>query len=433
MKHFFVSARYKMGIPSGLEAGVAGGLILPSGLPVHTLTRRNFVKQYPHLSRRLLDPQLYLADIDCGACRPCCANLVSYGWFGGDGLVAYDSAKMTQGEWKTRARRDVLKAWVGNVPKSAEGIEDAVRVAITTQIAVGCESIILPSPMTSDPASDYGDALAWLDAGMDIAGVAGGGRPCFASVVLSEACLRGTSPWSNRLLDLVLDQVTAREPGGAYVVIEQTSDSGYFMRHRNTVGALLRLCHELKRGGVERVLVAFAGTAGLLALCAGADAWATEWYRSERRLYRPDFEEKDGRAYPAFYSHALCGEVHLKADMDKIVEAGDLSRISDVTSASKGLLRALAAGRKVSSVPEWAHSPGNITTAREHFLSVAARETRAVSALGPADRREYGRQWLESASRLADDLTRLTPFEDRTAVEHQDSWRLAFDEFLRSR
>src|SRR5258706_8332624 len=95
----------------------------------------------------------------------------------------------------------------------------------------------------------------------------------------------------NTLIDIILDQVTARAPDGAYVVLEQANEITYNCTSANTIGALLRLVRGLKDGGLRRVIVSYAGTAGLLTLIAGADAWATGWYRSERRLRLTDIEQ----------------------------------------------------------------------------------------------------------------------------------------------
>jgi len=95
------------------------------------------------------------------------------------------------------------------------------------------------------------------------------------------------------------------------VVLEQANETTYYCTAENTVGALMRLAYGLKAGGLSRVILCYAGVAGLLTLLMGADGWATGWYRGERRLKLADIERSEGRAMPAYYSHAAATEFHL--------------------------------------------------------------------------------------------------------------------------
>jgi hypothetical protein len=431
-KEFFASAKFRMGIPGGLT-GVAGGLIIPSGLPKHTLQRRNLVSAYPHLRRRLLDPQLYLATLAAGSCRKACANLASYGWFPGKPLPKYESSKETQAEWKRRAMARITSSWLGAVPTDAAEVGQAIRVGVETQTQLGCEAVILPSPLTTDPATDYATELMWLDVGLDIARRIALGQSRIATVAISDTCLRGVEPAKNGLLDVIVDQVTARRPEGAYIVIEQANEYGYYCTHPNTVGSLLRLVHGLKIGGATRVIVGFAGMTGLLALAVGADAWSTGWYRGERRLRLSDFEQDQGRAVPAYYSQPLAGEFHVESDLDRATAAGFLPRLADVTPASRGLIAALTRGAKVKVVPEWLYSSSNVSASIEHFINVAARETAVLADLDDQGCVDYAQRWLEAADRLASDLYRIGSFNSRTSLNHQHGWNQALQEFLKTR
>src|SRR6267154_412174 len=310
---FFASARFRMDVPSGISS-IDGAVIFPAGIPQPTLARRKWsklTKASPHLARRLLDPQLYLAGLNGATCRKACVSLGSYGWFGDTGIEGYDSGKVTQAQWRRKAHSKIHSGWQGEAPKGAKAMQTAISACIATQVTMGCEALILPSPLTTDPASDYSTELGWLEDGLAIAAKLGDGRLRLASIALSDTCLRGGDPWLNPLLDLILDQVTARHTEGAYLVLEQANEHGYYCSHPNTIGALLRLTHGLKAAGMQRVFVAFAGVAGLLAGCAGADDWSTGWYRGERRLRLADFEGPTGRANPTYYSHRLASEFHL--------------------------------------------------------------------------------------------------------------------------
>lgn len=361
-KEFYAPARFRMDIPAGL-IGVDGGLIFPAGIPVHTLQRRDLSKKYPHLQRRLLDPQLYLAGLTAATSRRACVNLASYGWFLTSGLTPYESAKQAQAEWSRNAKAKIANAWKGTTPSTDVELATSILNCVQVQSVIGCECIILPSPLTTDQATDYAVEIGWLDQGLKIASQNASNLKRLATIALSDTCLRGFDPWSNQLLDVIIDQVTARMPDGAYIVIEQANEQGYYCAHSNTVGSLLRLVYGLKQGGLAHVVVALSGMTGLLALAAGADAWSAGWYRGERRLRLTDLEDQEGRAVPSYYAHPLASEIHLQNDLDRLNRAGLLAGIADETPASRGLLRALRAGRSVNSVPEWLHRQSNVAAA----------------------------------------------------------------------
>jgi hypothetical protein len=432
MKEFFVSARYQMKLPDGIS-GIAGGVIMPSGIALPTLERRDLVKKYPHLARRLLDPQLYLIGLNPATARKACANLASYPWFPIKEDVPYDSTKLTQAEWRKQVKATIHTAWSGVLPTDDVARRDAIRLCLETQKKVGVEALILPAPLTWDINSPFDVELEWMERGLALAKQVAPDFPVYASIALSDTTVRGPDPWSNPLLDSVLDQVSARGVGGVYLVLEQANEDGYYCTHPNTIGALLRLCSGLKRGGVERVLVAFAGTAGLISLAAGADAWTSGWYRGERRLKLADFEDQEGRANPAYYSHPMGGEFHLEKDLDNAVRKNFLKRVWDQTDASEGLLAALAGGKPTSSVPEWQHRQGNVSASIEHFLLAAVRETQALGALSQAQGEASTKLWLEGASKIVADLYSIGSFNARTAVNHQSGWQKALESYEKNK
>jgi len=425
---FFACARFQMAIP-GKVAGIDGGIIFPSGIPAHTLRKRNLEVQYPHLRRRLLDPQLYLATLNPGVSRKSCANLASYNWFLAKELEKYDSGKQSQADWRRKVAATIHRTWRGSPPSNKDEIDSSIRQVIVAQKELACEAIILPSPLSTDPNDDYSAETRWLDTGMNLAAELASDLPHLASIAISDTCLRWTNPWTNRFIDLVLDQVTARRPSGAYLVIELANERGYYCSHPNTVGALLRLVYGLREGGLGRVVVSFAGIAGLLALAVGADTWASGWYRGERRLKLVDLEDQIGMAVPTYYSHRLASELHLETDLDRVSVAGLLDRLADETPASSGLLRALRAGRSANTVPDWRYRRSNVNAAREHFLRVGIRETAKLNRLDQNGRIEYGVDWLKNAEALASDLYKVGSFNVRTELDHQSNWLAAYEKF----
>jgi hypothetical protein len=342
---------------------------------------------------------------------------------------------MDQNEWKRLLQAEIPRLWRGVYPTGTD-LEDSLRLAVTFQERLGVEAIILPSPLTTDPGSDYNLEADWLRRGVQVARAIAPALPAFATVAISDRAVRGEGPWTHELLGIVLDQVTAQEVEGVYLVLEQANEDGYYVTHPNTLGALLRLSYGFASTG-RRVISNFAGTAGLVLLAAGAEGWSSGWYRSERRLRVQDFERDEDEVklvVPAFYSHPLAGEVHMKADFDRIAQAGYLARLADSTPASRGLLEALGNGGSVGAVPEWVHSPSNRRAAIEHFLYAVARETMALGALSSDSAREAAvHEWLRAAVVLAHELYKLGGFNKRTAVNHQEGWLAAYESYLRHR
>ncbi len=369
----------------------------------------------------LLDPQLYLAGLSAHTCGQKCANLVGYPWFDRHDVAPYDSGKITQNEYRDQVRGKIDELWKG-LPNRDEDIATAVDEAIHYQLSVGCSEIVLPSPLTIDPGSDYSTEVHWLDLGLKRARALAPDLRALATVAVSDICTFSADPDSNRLLETILDHVTAREPQGVYIVIEQRIDPGYYISSLHTLRTLLRLVGEMQGAGVERIVVSWVGLAGYLSLAAGAHGWASGWYRSERRLKLDDFrDDSGGRAAPAFYSHRLCGEVHTD-DLDRIRDADLLSLIEEDTPWANDLFRALRAGKKAKTVEQWTNH-----AARSHFNSVVIRETDSLLRLPLPSRVEYVKNWLRTAADIADKISKADIQHDRTTVDHQATWRKAFD------
>lgn len=146
-----------------------------------------------------------------------------------------------------------------------------------------------------------------------------------------------------------------------------------------------------------------------------------------------DFEIVEGRVVPAYYSHPLGGEFHMESDLDRAVARGFLPRLEDDTSASNGLLRALRAGRRVATVPEWRYGLGNKTASIDHFLIACSRETARLAALDNADLQGEVSGSLQGAYALSADLQTVGPFNPRTATSHQHGWLQAFQRFAAER
>lgn len=430
MKKFYAHISWNWTFPE--EAIASGAIIFPSGIAQHTLERRQF-KKYPVTQNRLLDPQLYLAGLSPTISQKECTNLISYDWFPRKQKVPkYDSKIQKQQDWKRINQADIHRKW-GGLPSKGYAEKDRgliSNLSLNFQKKINCEKFILPSPLTTDIATDYSDELQWLDAGLEISQAIDSDTPPIATIAISDHCLRSINPWENPLLELILDQVSARNPSGVYIVIEQANENGYYCTHPNTIGSLLRLVQGFKAAKMETVIVPFAGMAGFLALLAGADIWSSGWYRSHRRLKLSDYENATGRAYPAYYSHNFASEFHLKNDLNTAIKAKLLPRIKDLTPASKILFEVIEKGLPIELATEWKYSQSNVAASIEHFLFAAIRETEKISPLSQDELHEYGKTWLEEAEELAIEIAKLEGLNERTQTRHQITWNQAFNEYL---
>ncbi|MBF8298581.1 MAG: hypothetical protein HW395_1238, partial [candidate division NC10 bacterium] len=147
MKELFVTAQYQMSL-SPTITGIAGGVIIPANVSYHSVSHRSLERKYPHLRRRLLDPQMYLAELNAASCRKACANLASYGWFPLTRQFPFDSSAQTQSEWRRQVAESIETAWTARVPTVANEIDDCIRNCLTVQKQLGVEALILPAPLT---------------------------------------------------------------------------------------------------------------------------------------------------------------------------------------------------------------------------------------------------------------------------------------------
>lgn len=428
-KEFFWPGTVHIKLPGNIS-GVSGGIIYPIGVAFHTLMRRNLDRQYPYLRRRLLDPQLYLIKLDPYSCRKKCAYLATYPWFPRKPFTPFNSGEYNQREWQRKLTEEVHKLWIGQLPKRIKDIEQTIATCLKVQADLNCESFILPSPLTVDQTTDYSTELQWLDAGVKVSKQINDNMPILATIAISDSALRLIEPWENEMIDLIIDQVSSREPDGAYIVLEQSNEQGYYCTHHNTVGCLLRLVYGLKTAGLKRIVVAYTGTVGFLSLLAGADIWSSGWYKSERKLKLADIEDSDGRAFPAYYSHNFAGEFNVENNLDHAYKKGLLPAIQELTSASVPLLTALKSGEKASKVAEWEYRPANVTAAKEHFISAAVNHTAEIANMSKGELFTYGLNWLENAKNLAETVSKFNNRHPRTEVNHQSSWYKAFKNFV---
>lgn len=417
--------------------GAEGGVILGIAMPMHQLMRRKIDHRYPLLQKRFFDPQLYLSGLEAHSSKKHCVTLSSYPWFGVDGSDEYDSSQMTQKEWKDDAKESIAERWTGVVPDQPDIIDHAVQQAVRLGVHLDCEGIIIPSPLTQDPNTDYAAETLWLESGIKHGRALGDGRPVYATVAIQDLCLLFIDPSSSALLEIIADTIVSRGYDGAYLVVEQSSeaqDTKHCERTR-TLESVLHLVHVLSEYAGLSVFVNFMGAFGLACVAAGAETWATGWYKSMYRLRLADkigSPDKFAQSLPSYWSEALAADIHLKQDFDQLAFSGMLAPLETETFVSSELLRAARAGVPVSSVPDWAWTQSNVSAAKDHFRLAVADFDQRMQSLSPTDKRDSIQKWLEDASDAAARVSAALGPNMMTKLGHISGWASAFSSYRRN-
>jgi hypothetical protein len=247
--------------------------------------------------------------------------------------------------------------------------------------------------------------------------------PKFATVAISDACLR-LKPSENQLLRIIVDAVSAREGlDGVYLVVEQAGEAPDTRScgSERTLSSLLHLVHAFANDAGLRVGVNFIGPFGLVCEAVGAEWWATNWYVSLRRLRLADKVGK-GRSFPLFWSYPCALDIHMDKEFDKLVNAGHLMSISETTPASAGLLTAAASGRRASQVPAWSYRQSNVSATKAHYLGSAISRDAQHGKLSGSARLDHVERWLADALTRTKEIEAALGPDRKTNTQHVQPW-----------
>lgn len=427
---FYYNLGYHFALREGSPDAGGGSVILASAMPPAQLIRRQF-KKYPHLQHRLFDPQLYLARLDPHLAPTAVAKLAPYPWFGVSIVPPFDSGAQTLSQWKEAAGEELRAQWTRSVISEQHLIESAVREAVMLQIQLGCEGIILPVPMTDSPRRGYVDEATWIDAGIAVCKELRVRVPIYATIAVTDVVLRGADPVRDALLDTITSHIATRdELAGAYLVVEQASEEGYCCTSGDTTRAILVLVDDLVRGASKRVIVNYAGAFGAVTSAVGASVWSSGYYRSLRRLRLVDFDDREGRAYPRYFSLALLGDVSPEADLNRVAGTQLFKSVRTETKAAQLLHTRLDARGSASEVADWVYSIGNLGGAIPHYNEAMHSLGTHLDSLGMEARIDFVHKLLKRAARLAAELRQLQPrLSNRTDLSHQQAWLTSFEEW----
>lgn len=380
----------------------------------------------------LLDPQMYLWDLNAADCGLTCVRLASHPWFGIE-ITELDLSEPTKlgPEGKRRASEILKRQWRRPLPTGA-ALDMALRRTLEAQLRLNCTHIILPTPLITDREDEAAVPADWLDRALALAQEMEIGLPLLATVAVAEGVLAPAALEDLGLLDTIVDQVRAREGiDGAYIVVAQTHAGHPFETSDAVARAYLRLVTGFKRSGLDTIVTNFADVFGLACMGGGAWGMATGPSQRRRRLSLENFRDLGGgRAFPQLYSHPLIGELYTESDLVRIGKLKLLRRVSDESPYSRSLLDQLRKGRPVAELPDWAESQNNVGAATNHFLFRLNSETDALGKiLDRSERAERIRSWLQDAeANVVYLLKKLgdTPLKGRLAPSER--WLQAFDE-----
>ena len=422
---YYFNARFKFKILP-VTPPIPGSIIAASAISPIDLQKRKFTK-HPHLKRRSLDPQLYMASIDPALDSDTVAKLAAYPWFHGHGVPKYDSDEYSnRKEWKKKHEPALVSKWTRTVPIELTDVRRAARAAVEFQLKIDCDSIVLAGPLTTMVDQSLQSELAWIEAGLEACEQLKVKLPIYATIAVSEDVLQAPA-LKNPLIHSLSNQVATRaELAGAYIVLEQFNPGSYFWNSKDALMSLLILVDDLKRGASKNVVVNYVGTFGLVAKAVGAEIWSSGYYLSQRRFSR---KGAMGIARPRYHSLALAGDIGLKEDLASIQQAGLAEKFMTPTAADAVLRTALKRGKTPADVPEWRHGPNNCSAAQRHYLEVASDAGTKLEIMAPADRRKWVHEWLRNAVYLVSVLKQKQLVSVASETDHQKVWLDVFEEW----
>lgn len=250
----------------------------------------------------LFDPQLYLLALSPVTAFKTCVRLASYPWFPCEYLDDDPQDRLVE-QWPSEISEDQ--------------ISQLARKAIEFQISFGSSKILVPAPLTTSPTSDLGQEMLWLDSGLTEANTE---IPLIATFSVSDTCLADSQPEDNQLLQIAIDQFTAREElSGVFLVIENSHGESNRIIQTSVALSILEFCHNVGKEAGKEVIVNYADNFGLACIAAGATGFASGVFTKEKRLNLEDFSERSGGGlFPKFYSHSTIGDYLTERDLERV-------------------------------------------------------------------------------------------------------------------
>jgi len=411
------------------ERGPHGVIFNASGVDLESALRRERPSGLP--DEVYFDPQLYLLSLPYDTAPRTCRKLATYPWFPIE-TPDFDSGEVSIRDWIENVGEAISERWPPVLPSDSDTINNVIRQSIDFQQQFGVSEIILPSPLTNFPESDLSVEMTWVDEGIRVASTID--KPFLVTFAISDACLLHVDPSDNQLLQLAIDQFTAREEiPGVYLVIEHSRGESNRIVHARVAWALLEFCYYVGKSAGKKVLVNYTDTFGLACLAAGAKGFASGLSTKSKRLHFEDFVERGGGgAFPKFYAHSTICDYLPERDLERLRDLHLLRLIqNDRTPASSSLFDVLTSEGSVGSIPEWRESKNNLSGSRDHFIQRVRTAVDEINGKSENEKREIILAWLQDAERTVNYLNER--FSDEALYDdgrHVRAWRSAFESFL---
>jgi len=231
-----------------------------------------------------------------------------------------------------------------------------VRKTLAYQADLNLTRLISPSVLF-DSFEDrwFQIALSLADASIEYVQTKNGTAPLLLTFAFPEQALS-----SRRELDMFLDQLTAWEMKGVYLLIAR-DESSYSQRFEpQRLANLMYLVYVLSQINDFEVIAGYSDFPGLLLRAAGASAFATGWHHSQRQFLRRSFiRQKPGGQPPRLrYSSAPLLNSILLNELEQTFDAGCLEMVlsevpldSTITTAASP--EASDWNRRTSELQHW--------------------------------------------------------------------------------
>jgi hypothetical protein len=259
-------------------------------------------------------------------------------------------------------------------------------------------------------------ALSLADASLEYLKDRNEGTSLLLTFAFSEQALS-----SRRELDIFLDQLTAWEMKGVYLLVAR-DESSYSQRFEpQRLANLLYLIYVLSQINDFEVIVGYSDFCGLLLRAAGAAAFATGWNQSLRQFCRRSFirQRPGGQPPRPRYSSAPLLNSILLSELDQTFDAGYL----DVVLSQVPLDTVIT-----SAVRPEASGWNRRTSELHHWQTLHKLDGQLV--MNPADDLEQIAAAIETATAIyavvqADGVL----FERNTQAQHLEDWKQAIQLF----
>ncbi len=352
--------------------------------------------------RVLLDPQVYLAQLDEAECTKTCAKLSSYKWFNNGDAPTFGEEGQKISDWIKLLEDYTEENWVGSVPEEDDEIINLCNEAIQFQARNGCTHIILPMPLITEREDEAEIQANWLDICLKILDEDDIAQPALATIAIDEAVLNETVFDSAGFLDTIIDQIASRsteQTDGVYIVVSQTHANHPFKTNEIVNKAYLYLTRAANESGFNNIIINFADVFGSVCAASGANSFATGQSQSIRRLSHEGFLDRGGGiALPHLYTHNVIAELRSETDLNEIQSHGMLEILDGRTPYSDVLLSKLVSGGSASEIGSWAESQNNCTAANKHFLYTINSVGKLINKLeGEEVQQRFIKKWLINA------------------------------------